>query len=566
MEIKELKITNFRGIKSLNWRIDSRIVCLVGPGNSTKSTILAAIALLFSPKWNVPISDVDFYNLEVDEFIEISAVITGFPKEFSQDNKFGLFHCFWNGKDLVHIKEEPNDVPSLVIVFRVDRTLEPTWYVKNLDTEEEKPISASEREKLFVAELGFYGGRDLSWGRYSGLTKLTGTKTTQNSAVALTEISRVARKSFEKENFSDLQNALDSLKDVLIGFGVESKGPLTPGLDPREMNISSGLITAHDNGIPLNVSGLSSRRLVTMAIYHSLAEDGAIFLIDEIETGFEPYRLRKLLDNLKETTNSQSFFTSHSVIPILELADNGIFIVRNKGGLITINQLDKELVPIGRAIPEVFLSRVIVMCEGKTEWGLLKSVNQYWSNKKRELEFGTSGVEPAYHKSFGGSAAPQIAELLKKSGFTTAFFGDSDCDTNPSHSKLSEIGVEVFIWPDNVCTEQRICLDIPKDGLKEMMSLAGEIKKNDDILSNVKRMLSENGKDIDLSSEKWEVEDENQIRKILGKVFSKCGSFKDESHSIRLGELLLKYLDEMIDTPTYTTLNRLIEWSHDQSS
>lgn len=567
MEIKELKISNFRGIKSLNWKIDNRIVCLIGPGDSTKSTVLAAIALLFSPRWNVQITDLDFFNLNVDEKVEISAGITGFPQEFSQDNKFGLYHCFWNDKESIHELERPGDETALYVVFMVDKTLEPKWVIRNLDTGDEKVITANEREKLFVAELGSYAGRDLSWGRYSGLTKLTGGKNTQNSSVALAEITRLVRSSFIAGNFNELENTLDGLKEVITDFGVESKGELKPGLDPKELSIGSGLITVHDNGIPLNVSGLGTRRMVITAIYSSLAKDGAVFLVDEVETGFEPFRLRKLLNNLKDSTTSQSFITTHSITPILELADNGIFIIRNDTGIINIDPLAEELVPFARAMPEALLSKVIVICEGKTEWGLLRAVNCYWSKNQKRLDFGTSGVEPSYHNKIGGSASHKQAKILCESGFVTAYFGDSDRVTNPTLAELREIGVGVFTWSDGLCTEERICLDIPFDGLKELFYLAIDCGTNKvEIFNDINSQLKLVDIGISVTDELWSLSEISIIRMVLGKAFNSCESFKENNHSFLLGELLVKYLDDMIETPTYTTLNRLIEWTHEQSS
>lgn len=567
MEIKELKINNFRGIKSLDWKINSRIVCLIGPGDSTKSTVLSSIALLFSPRWNVQISDLDFFKLDVSEIIEISAVITGFPKEFSQDNKFGLFHCFWNKEESVHVLEKPGDQPALEITFRVDKTLEPNWVVRNLDSGEEKPITAGEREKLFVAELGMYISRDLSWGRFSGLTKLTGSKNTRSSSVALAEITRLARDSFSPSDFNDLENALDELKEVVINFGVEPKGELTPGLDPRELSIGAGLITVRAGGIPLNVHGLGTKRLFTMAIYHAIAEEGAVFLLDEVETGFEPFRLRKLLNNLKNSPTSQSFITTHSVTPILELADDGIFIVRNNAGCTTINPLAKELVPFARTMPEALLSKVIIVCEGKTEWGILRPINDYWSKSKKELDFGTSGVEPAFHNKYGGSNSHQQAELLSQAGFVTAFFGDSDRDTNPTFEELEELGVGVFTWPGGICTEQRICLDVPYEGLHEMVNLAVECGTHlRDIYSNIKPKLIKHEIHIDNFEELWTIGNELVIRETLGDAFKSLNCFKKDDRSLQLGNLLVDYLDYMVDTPTRGTLDELIMWCHEQSS
>ncbi|MBR4341287.1 MAG: AAA family ATPase [Lachnospiraceae bacterium] len=45
MRLKHVSIKNFRGIKQadLTFPDEQRLVCLIGPGDSTKSTILTAI-------------------------------------------------------------------------------------------------------------------------------------------------------------------------------------------------------------------------------------------------------------------------------------------------------------------------------------------------------------------------------------------------------------------------------------------------------------------------------------------------------------------------------------------
>ena len=62
------------------------------------------------------------------------------------------------------------------------------------------------------------------------------------------------------------------------------------------------------------------------------------------------------------------------------------------------------------------------------------------------------------------------------------------------------------------------------------------------------------------------ISDTQLIRKILGNAVNSCKSFKENDHGILLGELLVKYLDQMVKKPTYITLNQLIEWTHEQSS
>jgi recombinational DNA repair ATPase RecF len=45
MRLCHLKIERFRGIKSVEWTVREDFLCLIGPGHSTKSTIVDAIEL-----------------------------------------------------------------------------------------------------------------------------------------------------------------------------------------------------------------------------------------------------------------------------------------------------------------------------------------------------------------------------------------------------------------------------------------------------------------------------------------------------------------------------------------
>ena len=77
MNIKRLKICHFRGIDQLDWDIAGRLVCLIGPGDSTKSTILEAIELALTPRRSVSFDDADFYNADTDNLILIEVTVGG---------------------------------------------------------------------------------------------------------------------------------------------------------------------------------------------------------------------------------------------------------------------------------------------------------------------------------------------------------------------------------------------------------------------------------------------------------------------------------------------------------
>ncbi len=62
MRIRHLAVRNFRGIHALDWSVpDGNILCLIGRGDSTKSTILEALRRVFHPQWNLPFDDADFH-------------------------------------------------------------------------------------------------------------------------------------------------------------------------------------------------------------------------------------------------------------------------------------------------------------------------------------------------------------------------------------------------------------------------------------------------------------------------------------------------------------------------
>ena len=77
-QIRKLEVRNFRSIRTLTWIPASGINCLVGPGDSGKSTILEAIDLCMGARRTIQFTDADFTDLVVDAPIEkLRLVSTG---------------------------------------------------------------------------------------------------------------------------------------------------------------------------------------------------------------------------------------------------------------------------------------------------------------------------------------------------------------------------------------------------------------------------------------------------------------------------------------------------------
>src|SRR3990172_9680061 len=113
MDIKNISISNFRGIRSLEWKVNSRVACLIGPCDSNKTTILDAIEYCLYPSWNLAIDDSDFYMTDIRNEILIKVTISGLPQELLTDQKFGLFIRGWSNE--TGISDEPKPGNEIVL-------------------------------------------------------------------------------------------------------------------------------------------------------------------------------------------------------------------------------------------------------------------------------------------------------------------------------------------------------------------------------------------------------------------------------------------------------------------
>ena len=131
MKIRRLEIQNFRGICKLDWDLpNEKTFCLIGKGDSTKTTVLEAIRCAFSPQWNHSFNDSDFHQCDTDNQIHIEIVIGDLLQEFCAEQKYGPHLRGWN-KGTLKLNDEPNDndEPVLSIRLIVAKDLEPKWKV-----------------------------------------------------------------------------------------------------------------------------------------------------------------------------------------------------------------------------------------------------------------------------------------------------------------------------------------------------------------------------------------------------------------------------------------------------
>lgn len=591
MRLVKITIRNFRGINELDWDINGNMVCLIGPGDSTKSTILLALEYLFSPTWNLAITDVDFHQMNINEPIEITAVITELPqprtseKSLLSEDKFGLYLGFWDthNKRLSETQDNKDFQKALQIRLKIDRDLEPEWQVVSLQNNgrESQNLSVPDRRQLGVACIGNYGDADLAWGRNSALSRLTQKENLTQIPALLANAERGLLQALKDMDFGALAQAVENTKTIAQSLGVESQYELRPGMNPMKFSLRQGAISLFDGDLPLSLRGAGSRRLMTMAVHKASVPDGAVILVDEIENSLEPYRIRHLIRQLrpKSSDKHQVIFTTHSPTAVVECDASELYAVHTRNGAVSISCVGADFQDVVRSVPEAFLSKKVIICEGKTEAGFLIGLDKhYWEVNHRKstssFKFQTmaeAGVAPIESPKSGGSASPEYAVNLSKLGYCVAYFGDSDRDLNPSAEEMKAAGVEkVFLWEGKLEIERRLCTDLPLEGLKQFVILAIELQGSEEsVWDKIHAALKassvtiEKIKDIDVLLEKIE---EQKLRECIGKAaddkHESRGWFKRMDKGKILGELVAQYLDQMQTTPTAKTLHELEKWCY----
>ena len=482
MRVRALAIRNFRGIRSLEWQMSGRFVCLIGSGDTCKTTILDAIESALSPRWRLSLSDADFYGCGVAEPILIDVTVSDLPPELTREEPYGhwLRGIAPNGS----IVDEPgdDDEPALTVRLKVDASLEPTWtLLKEAQGDAERQIPGRARASFGAFQVDDRSEAHLRWTHGSALARL-GDATDVTSIV--TEAHREARRAVFENPCGSLADAAMRAGEKLCALGCARFTDPRPGLDPSGFGRTSTLVL-HDGLLPATQLGLGSRRLASVAFQLAANDDESIILLDEVESGLEPHRLLHLLQELRkraENGNGQVILTTHSPVAVEAVAAADLHVVRCSDGRVSIVEVPQQLddvVPKGsqavvRGGPSAMLANRIVVCEGKTEVGLCRALVRRWDS----LNQCPAGLVGTAFRMGGGSGAPATARLLADLGYPVALFTDNDVirdDWQEAMKIAKEAGVELFTWDVGASTEDQLIRDLPSSALPDVMSLAARL-------------------------------------------------------------------------------------------
>ncbi|MDA8214288.1 MAG: ATP-binding protein [Nitrospiraceae bacterium] len=550
--IYELTINNFRGIKTFSQKFKQNFICFLGRGDSGKTTILDAISSVLSSSWNLSFYDSDFFNGKTDNPIEIEVSLCDFPEKLIKEERYGLHIRGLDSNGDIQDELQDDHEKVLTIKLEIEKDLEPQWYVIN-KRQEPRQISANDRARLNVYMVSDYVDRHFSWSRGNPLysiLKEKQSKGNENSDVII-EALRDAKEKIDQYSFEQFDDITESVKKVSSNFGIDLSGVKTT-IDFKDVSIKDGRVCLHDGDVPLRLKGKGTKRLISMAIQAILAQHGGIMLIDEVEQGLEPDRIRHLVRSLKNDNSGQIFITTHSSEVITELDADDLIIVNNNKGSVTIAAPTQKFQDIIRACPEAGYAKKVIVCEGKTEIGICRALDIYRKiNNKEYMSF-----KDCVYTVGGGDSFSERAVKLKELGLDVCVFCDSDKDSELKLTKedLKNSDIKIFDCENDNAIEHQVFQDLPMDGVKEILSYKENEIPEASIIDSVKSRYSQNFPD------NWKDQDTLEMRRAIAETAKNKEWFKRIDHGEFLGSVIFKFFDQMEGKKLREQFESLSNW------
>lgn len=484
--IRRVEIRNFRSIRSLDWCPNEGVNCLIGPGDSGKSTILDAIDFCLCARRNLTIADTDFFGLDVTQNISIALTLGALPDSLKNIDDYGEYLRGFD-KATGAIEDEPRKGLETVLTLQltVKADLEPIWSLYSLRTASIDPprgLPWKERVSISPARLGNHPSSNLSWTRGSVLNRLSDERVAIGSE--LVKAARDARVGFGAKAASQLAATLKTVTDTAKNLGVPVGGSATALLDAHSFSFGDGAISLHsESGIPLRNLGTGSTRLLIAGLHRAAAESASIVLVDEIEYGLEPHRLTRLLSSLgakEKTPPLQVFMTTHSPVVLRELTSAQLFVVR-------AHAVAHQALPVGisddvqstiRCYPEAFLARTVILCEGASEIGLIRGLDEYWT-AQGYASLQAMGI--SYVDTGGGNADRCFdkAGVFQRLGYRVAVVQDNDKPPTPSVvAAFTATGGYHVAWRDGRALEDELFTSLPAVAVSALISRALELTEH----------------------------------------------------------------------------------------
>lgn len=552
-KLRHLKISHFRGIESFEQSFSNGITCIIGRGDSCKSTILDAIAYTFSQSWSLRLNDSDFYNCDPSSPIIIEGTVSDIPDDLIVKYHNHLRGITSDGRliDDMQSDDAINAQEVLTIRLSVGRDLEPSWDVVSYNGTEPSIIKSTDRGKLNVFAVSDYSDRHFSLNKgnplYSLYRQLNNVPHPETENLVLNVV-RDAKNAFDDNIGNRFESVIEKIKSVAGELGI-TLNEMKAMLDHKDIAISENKVSIHEDGIPFRLKGKGSKRLLSLAIQLALTQPSGIILIDEIEQGLEPDRVQHLVNVLSKYEDKQIIITTHSSNVIVEIPCTSLFIMRK--GSYNLQHVEGEMQGCIRKNPEAFFARKIIVCEGATEIGFCRSINEYRISHNK-TSASCMGIRFA-----DGAGNEMINYVLgfKDLSYPTALFCDSDCvNINNRKQEFRDLEINVIDSEDNCSIEQQVFKDVPWNVVKALIKIAIEKVIDDDgktYEEAEKKIFDATNAQLDCRMAQmtnWYQNESDDLRTALGLAAKNKNWYKKQTYGERMGRCILTSYSDLAES------------------
>lgn len=537
--IRKIEIVNFRGIQRLVWCPAPGVNCLVGPGDSGKSTVLDAIDLCLGARRNVQFSDADFFGLDITTSISITLTLGDLNDSMRTFESFGSFLRGYRA-DTGTIEDEPSADTEVVLSLNltVASDLEPLWTLVSDRAAQQgivKTLAWKDRLALAPTRIGALADFNLGWQRGSVLNHISEERA--DASAALLKAARDARISFGDQAEKQLGEALGIVTSTAQELGVHIGTKAKALLDSHSVSFGGGTIALHNEaGIPLRSLGVGSTRLLVAGLQRKAADKASIVLSDELEYGLEPHRIARFLGSLGAKESNpllQVFLTTHSPVALRELSGSQLFVVRRgeNGHEVRAVGTSDGMQSTIRLYPEAFLAGSVIICEGASEIGLLRGLDLFRLDGGG-VSLAALGVALVDCGGGGPDRPYARAEVFQSLGYRVMVVRDDDKSPNPAiEQAFIQNGGTVVAYRDGRALEDELFGSLTPAACQRLIDYADEL--HGDLIGEHLRTISENT--LTLQQVRDEIQNTGALsaerRSILGKAarVRKAGWFKSIS-------------------------------------
>ena len=554
MQIRRLEIENFRGITSLTWHPAAGVNVVLGSGDTGKSTLLDAIALVLSPQPMQAAVETDYAHLDTTVPFHIRAVIGCLSDELQ-----GLVYppplWGWNSTNCeltTSPSEERGDEPVLHVEVIGTEDLELLHTILQPGNDP-RPMSVAVRVAIGLWNISTTRAPDaqLRMSRGSLLERAVGRN--QLRAPAVLAMQGTANSlDVPPETTAAINRVADQLHAAGLQFD-DLKLSLVPGSGQSPVQLVTLVARLEGGQIPLANFGRGSQQVAMVTLAAAEIANAPIAVVDEFEAGLEPYRQRALLAKLRAMViaNGQAFLTSHSPAVLRGLETGEAWRLRRDPPH-SIEPITGPLAALLKLDPEALLCRLPVIGEGATEVGVLHA---FFADAS-ESDVNALGI----HIVDGGGheGALRFVEAFANNDRPTFALVDDETFARGQRQRLTEQAhIRMCESPGGRCIECALANALPAGDLDEFIALSGVDRDHVDVNARRQAVTAQLGTQSRDSVEALlTTHPENAVRAAIGEAATAGGWFKSVAAGEELGRFMIAKVP--VDHPLLAGVRALV--------